>query len=63
MLRNLEDAMNQGIRKFHLLMIDGSEETHNIWLLGEDDIIIADDNMRPCGWIDDVKVKSFIPAE
>lgn len=63
MLCDLEIQMDNGVHRFHLLMKNGEEQTVNIFHLGEDDIIIADDDMEPCGWIDDDTVRSFLPAE
>lgn len=62
MLCALEIEMDKGAHKFHVLMKDGHEELLNIAYLGEDDITLADDNMEPCGCIEDSEVESFMPA-
>ena len=42
---------------------DGREELLNIAYSGEDDITLSDENMEPCGCIEDFEVVSFLPAE
>ena len=63
MLRAMENEINNGARRFRLLMKDGEEQEVNISHFWEDDIVLDDDDMEPCGWIEDTKVKSFIPIK
>ena len=63
MLCALETEMDRGTHRFRLLMKNGDEEVVNISHFWEDDIVIADEDLEPCGWIEDEKVASFIPVK
>ena len=63
MLCALETEVDKGTHHFRLLMKNGEKEEVNVSHFWEDDIVIADDGMNPCGWIEDDKVESFIPVK
>ncbi len=63
MLCAMEIETDKGTRQFRLLMKNGEERTITIWGFGEDDVTFVDDNMEPCGWIEDTEIESFIPIK
>ena len=63
MLCDLEISMDHGHRKFYCLLKDGRVETYIIEDLGEDDILLDEEDEHDYGGFEDSELVSFIAAD